>query len=391
MGGTAGRRGWSFAPGRRRAAYTAGTTPRELKSASKMGLVALLNGAETRPLMRSMSNAEVPCGATNAAVEPRATHPAASASRSGAVQGTNSASSEAEARQRTTRPEVPTSTADDPPRGRRDKRRIATRRDGESAETPRDAAGIACGAMERDIAAGRGARVVCRGGSRIPGHVIGRSTFYEDDPETSTTRDEDPIDAFCCRQIRARGSPSRTSSRCFASAPSRWSRSWRSRSWRSRPPRVGAVLRGRRRSDPDRRRFQQDRGEGRVHLLAGGVLRALVRPLQGARARVRRGGQGAPRFRREARRGGLRRAQIPLRQVRRPRISHGQGVRARPQDLTLPRTTARATRTASSPSSRASSMAEARAARTIRSPLASPTPTCTICSTSKPPSPAPSS
>ena len=183
MGGTAGRQGWSFAPGRRRAAYTAGTTPRELK-APRMGLVAPLKGAETRPLMRSMSNAEVPCGATNAAAEPRATHPAASASRSGAVQGTNSASSEAEARQRTTRPEVPTSTADDPPRGRRDKRRgIATRRDGESAETPRDAAGIACGAMERDIAAGRGARVVCRGGSRIPGHVIGRSTFYEDDPK----------------------------------------------------------------------------------------------------------------------------------------------------------------------------------------------------------------
>ena len=169
--------------------------------------------------------------------------------------------------------------------------------------------------------------------------------------------------------------------------PSRWSRSWRSRSWRSRPPRARAVLRGRRRPDPDRRRFQQDRGEGRVHLLAGGVLRALVRPLQGARAGVvarrrrRSEGGGAP----SSARWTATRTKALCDKYDVRGFPTLKGVRARPQGGHPPRTTARATRTASSPSSRTSSMAEARAARTIRSPLASPTPTCTICSTSTPP------
>ena len=39
--------------------------------------------------MRTASKAEVPAGATNAAAEPSATHPAARPRRSGAVQGTN--------------------------------------------------------------------------------------------------------------------------------------------------------------------------------------------------------------------------------------------------------------------------------------------------------------
>ena len=60
-----------------------------MKSASKIGLVAPEKGAETRPAMRSMSKADVPVGATNAAAEPSASHPAARPRRSGAVQGTN--------------------------------------------------------------------------------------------------------------------------------------------------------------------------------------------------------------------------------------------------------------------------------------------------------------
>ena len=60
-----------------------------MNSASKMGLVAPEKGAEMRPAMRSASKAEVPAGATNAAAEPSATHPAARPRRSGAVQGTN--------------------------------------------------------------------------------------------------------------------------------------------------------------------------------------------------------------------------------------------------------------------------------------------------------------
>ena len=57
-----GIRGWSFAPGRSSAAYTAGTTPNELNSDSKIGLTAPLNGEPIKVVTRFMSKSVVPFG-----------------------------------------------------------------------------------------------------------------------------------------------------------------------------------------------------------------------------------------------------------------------------------------------------------------------------------------
>ena len=87
-GGTVGIRGWSFAPGRSSAAYTAGTTPNELNSDSKIGLTAPLNGEPIKVVTRFMSKSVVPLGATSAATEPRPSQSATSPRRLGSVHGT---------------------------------------------------------------------------------------------------------------------------------------------------------------------------------------------------------------------------------------------------------------------------------------------------------------
>ena len=86
-GGTVGILGWSFAPGRSSAAYTAGTTPKELNKASKMGLTAPEKGAETRVVTSPASKSVVPFGATNAATEPRPSQSARRPRRVGSCHG----------------------------------------------------------------------------------------------------------------------------------------------------------------------------------------------------------------------------------------------------------------------------------------------------------------
>mmetsp|Transcript_24092 Transcript_24092/g.59088 ORF Transcript_24092/g.59088 Transcript_24092/m.59088 type:complete len:311 (+) Transcript_24092:147-1079(+) len=93
-GGTVGRRGWSLAPGSSSAAYTAGTTPRELNRASNSGLLAPLNGAPIRSVMSCVSNSVVPCGATKTAALPSASQPATRARRLGSFRGSKSSPEE---------------------------------------------------------------------------------------------------------------------------------------------------------------------------------------------------------------------------------------------------------------------------------------------------------
>ena len=95
-GGSVGTRGWSLAPGSSSAAYTAGTTPRELNSASKMGFAAPLNGDVTSDVTSSASNAAVPDGATVVATPPRASQPSASAARPGTLISSSSEEEEEE-------------------------------------------------------------------------------------------------------------------------------------------------------------------------------------------------------------------------------------------------------------------------------------------------------